>query len=65
MEAMKTAQKAPPQKSMMFFKLFCYVHPENVPNDSLEASFLFEQVNVWQPVHLHANKTGYFSFAGK
>lgn len=44
MEAMKTAQKSAPQKSTIFFKLFCYVHPENVPNDSLEASFIFEQV---------------------
>ena len=46
MEAMKTAHKSAPQKSMIFFKLFCYVHPENVPNDSLEASFMFEQVSI-------------------
>ena len=48
MEALKKLQPGspPPQKATLFFKIFCYLHPENVPMDSIEASFLFEQVSM-------------------
>lgn len=32
----------------LFFKLFCFLKPQNVPNDSLEAAFIFEQVSSGQ-----------------
>ena len=43
-EAVKRPQNGVPKKPMLFFKLFCYIHPENVLIDSIEASFMFEQV---------------------
>ena len=48
MEALKKLQpgSAPPQKATLFFKIFCYLHPENVPIDSIEASFMYEQVSL-------------------
>ena len=33
----------PNEKWKLFFKLFCYFKPRSVPNDSIEASFIFEQ----------------------
>ena len=47
MEELKNLQSgsSPPQKATLFFKIFCYLHPEKVPIDSIEASFMFEQVN--------------------
>ena len=43
-EERKKPQGGIPKKTVLFFKLFCYIHPESVTNDSIEASFMFEQV---------------------
>ncbi len=32
------------RKQRLFFKILCYLHPENVLSDSIEATFMFEQV---------------------
>ena len=34
-----------PEKWKLFFKFFCYIKPQNVPSDSIESVFLFEQVS--------------------
>ena len=44
MEAMKDMSKGIPEKWRLFFKLFCYISPQNVPTDSIESAFMFEQV---------------------
>jgi acyl-CoA-binding protein len=33
-----------PKKKRLFYKLFIYIHPERVFNDSLESCFMFEQI---------------------
>ena len=33
-----------PEKWKLFFKFFCYLKPQNVPSDSIESVFLYEQV---------------------
>ena len=45
-EAAKNPAKGFPEKWKLFFKLFCYLRPENVPFDSIEAAFMYEQVSV-------------------
>ena len=42
---MKDLSKGIPDKWRLFFKLFCFFSPQNVPLDSIEAAFMFEQVN--------------------
>ena len=32
-------------KRKLFFKMFCFINPHNVPTDSIEAAFMYEQVN--------------------
>ena len=44
-EAMKDLSKGIPQKWRLFFKLFCYLSPQNIPQDSIESTFMFEQVS--------------------
>ena len=44
-EAMKDMSKGIPQKWRLFFKLFCYLSPQNISQDSIESTFMFEQVN--------------------
>lgn len=45
MEAMKNPPTSGPlEKWRLFFKLFCFIKPQNVPNESIEAAFMFEQV---------------------
>ena len=41
-----------PEKWKLFFKLFCFVKPQNVPTDSIEAAFMFEQVTLAQTTHI-------------
>lgn len=43
-EAMKDLSKGIPDKWRLFFKLFCFVNPQNVPLDNIESAFMFEQV---------------------
>lgn len=43
-EERKKPQGGIPKKPILFFKLFCYIRPESVTSDSIEASFMFEQV---------------------
>ena len=43
-EDRKKPQGGIPKKTVLFFKLFCYIHPESITYDSIEASFMFEQV---------------------
>uniref|UniRef100_A0A1X7T799 PH domain-containing protein n=1 Tax=Amphimedon queenslandica TaxID=400682 RepID=A0A1X7T799_AMPQE len=31
-------------KKRLFFKIFCYIHPERIMYDSIEATFMFEQL---------------------
>ena len=33
-------------KWRLFFKIFCFLHPDKVAEDSVEGSFLFEQVGL-------------------
>ncbi len=33
-----------PEKRKLFFKMFCFIRPQNVPSDSIENAFMFEQV---------------------
>ena len=42
---MKDLSKGIPQKWRLFFKLFCYLSPQNIPQDSIESTFMFEQVS--------------------
>ena len=44
-EAAKSPGKGFPEKWKLFFKLFCYLRPGNVPMDSIEAAFMYEQVS--------------------
>ena len=36
-----------PEKWRLFFKFFCYLNPQNVPIDSIESVFLYEQVRCY------------------
>ena len=36
-----------PEKRKLFFKLFCFINPQNVPSDGIENAFMFEQVSHW------------------
>ena len=33
-------------KWRLFFKIFCFLHPDKIAEDSVEGSFLFEQVSL-------------------
>jgi len=46
-EAMKDLSKGIPEKWRLFFKLFCFINPQNIPTDSIESAFMFEQVCVY------------------
>ena len=46
MKAMKDLSKGMPSKGKLFFKLFCFINPENAPTDSIESAFMYEQVGV-------------------
>ena len=35
-----------PERWKLFFKFFCYLRPHNVPSDSIESVFLYEQVRM-------------------
>lgn len=40
----------------IYFKLYCFLDTENVPKDSVEFAFMFEQVtHSCMHVHTHAN----------
>ena len=41
---MQDLSKGIPEKWRLFFKLFCFINPQNVPVDSIEAAFMYEQV---------------------
>ena len=45
-----------PDKWRLFFKFFCYFKPQNVPSDSIESMFLYEQVReiITVPINLCA-----------
>lgn len=45
-EAVKSPTNDFPEKWKLFFKPFCYLKPENVPFDSIEAAFMYEQVSM-------------------
>ena len=46
MNSMKNiSQGIVPDKRKLFFKMFCFINPHNVPTDSIEAAFMYEQVN--------------------
>jgi hypothetical protein len=32
-------------RQKLFFKMFCFINPHNVPTDSIEAAFMYEQVS--------------------
>ena len=44
-EIMKKGQNIR-DKKRLFFKVFCFIHPERVMYDSIEATFMFEQVSL-------------------
>ena len=44
-EIMKKGQNTL-DKKRLFFKIFCYIHPERIMYDSIEATFMFEQVKI-------------------
>ena len=41
----KITQGIVPDRWKLFFKMFCFVNPHNVPIDSIEAAFMYEQVS--------------------
>ena len=42
---LETSDKPKKYKWQLFFKIFCFLHPKAVTHDSVEGTFLFEQVN--------------------
>ena len=47
MESMKNIQGGViPEKRKLFFKMVCFVRPQNVPSDGIENAFMFEQVSI-------------------
>ena len=41
----KISQGIIPDRWKLFFKMFCFISPHNVPADSIEAAFMYEQVS--------------------
>lgn len=47
MESMKNlSQGIVANRWKLFFKMFCFINPHNVPTDSIEAAFMYEQVSL-------------------
>ena len=41
----KMTQGVIPDRWRLFFKMFCFISPHNVPGDSIESAFMYEQVS--------------------
>ena len=64
MEAMKNPPTSGPlEKWRLFFKLFCFIKPQNVPNESIEAAFMFEQVGMCEQTVLTNLFNGHLIFS--